>query len=82
MDGIAEYHVPGRALNAAAAGQWVAEGMAAPVRALSFSNTAILRPRKLQVLTTYSRELAEARDRNHRRRSRPLGGRCRCTRRI
>jgi len=46
-------------LNAAAAGQWVAEGMAAPVRALSFSNAAILRPRKLQVVTTYSRELAE-----------------------
>src|SRR6516165_12318185 len=59
MDGIAEYRVPGRVLNAAAAGQWVAEGMAAPVRALSFSNDAILRPRKLQVLTTYTRELAE-----------------------
>src|SRR6516164_6797893 len=59
MDGIAEYRVPGRVLNAAAAGQWVAEGMAAPVRALSFSNAAILRPRKLQVVTTYSRELAE-----------------------
>ena len=59
MDGIAECRVPGRVLNAAAAGQWVAEGMAAPVRALSFANDAILRPRKLQVLTTYSRELAE-----------------------
>jgi hypothetical protein len=59
MDGIAEHRVPGRVLNAAAAGQWVAEGMAAPVRALSFSNAAILQPRKLQVLTTYSRELVE-----------------------
>src|SRR5262249_24247820 len=59
MDGIAEYHVPGRVLNVAAAGQWVPEGMAATVRALSFANDAILRPRKLQVLTTYSRELAE-----------------------
>jgi Phage capsid family len=59
MDGIAEYRVPGRVLSAAAAGQWVGEAMAAPVRALSFSNAAILRPRKLQVLTTYSRELAE-----------------------
>src|SRR5215831_11912821 len=59
MDGIAECHVPGRVLDAAAAGQWVAEGVAAPVRALSFANDAILRPRKLQVLTTYSRELAE-----------------------
>jgi hypothetical protein len=45
MDGIAEYHVPGRVLNAAAAGQWVAEGTAAPVRALSFANDAILRRR-------------------------------------
>jgi hypothetical protein len=59
MDGIAEHRVPGRVLNAAVAGQWVAEGMPAPVRALSFSNAAILRPRKLQVLTAYSRELAE-----------------------
>src|SRR5262249_26701063 len=59
MDGIAEYRVPGRVLNAATAGQWVAEGMAAPVRALNFSNAAILRPRKLQVITTFSRELAE-----------------------
>src|SRR5262249_4413978 len=59
MDGIAEHRVPGRVLNPAAAGQWIGEGTAAPVRALSFSNAAILRPRKLQVLTTYSRELAE-----------------------
>src|SRR6516164_6499965 len=59
MDGIAEYRVPGRVLNAAAAGQWVGEGLAAPIRALSFANDAILRPRKLQVVTTYSRELAE-----------------------
>ena len=59
MSGIAEYRVPGRVLNAAAAGQWVGEGMAAPVRALSISNAAILRPRKLQVLTTYTHELAE-----------------------
>src|SRR5262245_3868070 len=59
MDGIAEARVPGRVLSAAAAGQWIAEGLAAPVRALSFANDAVLRPRKLQVLTTYSRESAE-----------------------
>src|SRR5262245_33112120 len=59
LDGIAEHRVPGRVLNAAAAGQWVAEGMAAPVCAISFSNAAILQPRKLQVLTAYSRELVE-----------------------
>jgi hypothetical protein len=56
MDGIAEQRVPGRTL---VAGTWVGEGMAAPVKALTFANDAILRPRKLQVLTTYSRELAE-----------------------
>src|SRR5262245_30138354 len=32
MDGIAEYRVPGRILNPAAAGQWIGEGLAAPVR--------------------------------------------------
>ena len=60
MDGIAEARVPGRVLNAAAAGQWVAEGAAAPVRALSFTNAAILRPRRLSVISTYSREMAES----------------------
>ena len=54
MDGIAEYRVPGPVLNAAAAGQWVGEGTAAPVRALSFSDAAILRPRKLQVISVFS----------------------------
>src|SRR5262249_51157722 len=57
VDGIAEYHVPGRV--PAAAGQWVGEGGVVPARALSFTDAAILRPRKLEVLTTYSRELAE-----------------------
>src|SRR5262249_3373265 len=47
MDGIAEHRVPGRVLNAAAAGQWVTEGAPAPARQLSFLNAAILRPRKL-----------------------------------
>jgi len=56
LDGIAELRVPGRALNAAAAGQWVGEGLPGPVRALGFSNAAILQPRKLQVFTTYSRK--------------------------
>ena len=60
MDGIAEARVPGRVLNAAAAGQWVAEGAAVPVRALSFTNAAILRPRKLSMISTYSREMVES----------------------
>jgi len=60
MDEIAEARVPGRVLNAAAAGQWVAEGAAVPVRALSFTNAAILRPRKLSMISTYSREMVES----------------------
>src|SRR5262249_60322330 len=60
MDDIAEHRVPGRVLNAAAVGMWVAEGNPAPARALSFSNAAILRPRRLSVLYTYSREQAES----------------------
>jgi len=60
MDGIAEMRVPGRVLNATAAGQWVAEGSPAPARQLSFSNAAILRPRKLAVLSVYTREMAES----------------------
>ena len=60
MDGIAECRVPGRVLNAAAAGQWVAEGMPAPVRVLSFSNAAILRPRRLSVISVFTREMVES----------------------
>jgi hypothetical protein len=60
MDGIVEAHVPSRALSAAAAGAWIAEGGAAPVRALSFSNAAILRPRKLVVHSVVTTEMAES----------------------
>jgi hypothetical protein len=60
MDGIAEARVPGRVLNAAAAGQWVAESESAPVRSLGFSNAAILRPRKLQVISVVTREMAKS----------------------
>jgi hypothetical protein len=60
MDHIAEFRVPGRPLTAAAASQWVSEESPAPARALSFSNTAILRPRKLSVMYAYSREQAES----------------------
>src|SRR6516165_10620954 len=59
LDGIAELRVPGRVLSANAAGQWVAEGAPAPARQLSFSN-AILQPRKLSVLMTFTREQAES----------------------
>jgi hypothetical protein len=60
LDGIAELRVPGRVLSASAAGQWTQEGMPAPVRSLSFSNAAILRPRKLQVISVYTREMVES----------------------
>ena len=60
MNGVAELYIPGRTLTASSAGQWVSEGGAIPVRALNFSNSAILRPRKLAVISTYSRELAES----------------------
>jgi len=60
MDRFAEYRVPGRVLNAAAAGMWTAEETAAPARQLAFSNVAILRPRKLSVLSAYTREMAES----------------------
>jgi hypothetical protein len=59
MSGIAELRVPGRVLNAAAAGQWVAEGAPAPARQLSFANV-ILQPRKLSVLLTFTHEQAES----------------------
>jgi hypothetical protein len=60
LDGLAEARVPGRTLSSAAAGQWTQEGQPAPVRALSFSNAAILRPRRLSVISVYTREMAES----------------------
>jgi hypothetical protein len=60
MDGIGEHRVPGRILSSGSAGQWVAEATAAPVRQLSFSNAAILQPRRLSVLLAFSREQVES----------------------
>jgi hypothetical protein len=60
LDGIAQALIPARALSAANAGQWVAEGAAIPVRSLSFSNAATLEPRKLVVICPYTREMAES----------------------
>jgi hypothetical protein len=54
----AELRVPGRALTASAAGSWVSEGQAAPVRALTFANDAILKPRKLEVISVVTNEMA------------------------
>jgi hypothetical protein len=58
MAGVAEMRVPGRVLNAAAAGLWTGEEAPAPARQLSFSNVAILHPRKLSVIIVVSREQA------------------------
>jgi hypothetical protein len=60
MDHVAELRVPGRTLNAAAAGMWVAEEDPAPVRQLVFLNAAVLQPRKLSVLAAYTRTQAES----------------------
>jgi len=60
MDGIATHRVPGRVINPAQAGTWIAEGNPAPARALVFTNAAILQPRRLSVMYPYSREQAES----------------------
>jgi len=58
LDGVSEYRVPARALTAAAAGKWVGENEAVPVRQLIFSNS-ILTPHKLESIYGYTREQAE-----------------------
>jgi hypothetical protein len=55
---LASIVVPGRATNAAAAGQWITEGAPKPVRQYSLSS-AKLTPHKLAVITTLSREITE-----------------------
>jgi len=60
LNGINELHIPSRVLNAAAAGQWVQEGGVIPVRQLSFADAAVLRPRKLVVLMSFTREQIES----------------------
>jgi hypothetical protein len=62
FDNAASIRIPGRtfAANNADAGQWIAEGAAIPVRALSFTSGVVLSPRKLAVIVTFSREQAES----------------------
>ena len=50
MTGVAHLTVPGRVVNAAAAGAWVREGSAIPVRSQSITSGAVLEPRKLAVI--------------------------------
>jgi hypothetical protein len=58
MDGIAEYRVPGRALTAAAAGKWIGENEAVPVRQLLFSDS-VLSPHKLESIYGFTHEQAQ-----------------------
>jgi len=60
MDGIAELRVPGRMVNAAAAGLWTSEEAPIVARQLSFANTAVLQPRKLSVIIVVTREMAQS----------------------
>ena len=58
MTGVAHLTVPGRVVNAAAAGAWVREGSAIPVRSQSITSGAVLEPRKLAVIATMTSEIA------------------------
>jgi Phage capsid family len=60
LDGIAQALIPARVLNASDAGGWIGEGAPIPVRSLNFSNAATLVPRKLAVISPYTREMAES----------------------
>jgi hypothetical protein len=60
MDGISEYRIPGTLLSAQLAGTWAGEGLAAPVKQMSFGNAALLHPKKLEVRYAYTREQQES----------------------
>ena len=58
--GHATIKVPGRLVDANDAGSWVAEDQPARVRAQRITAGPTLQPRKLVVLVTFSREMAES----------------------
>jgi hypothetical protein len=60
MNNTAEMRVPGRTLSAAQAGLWTSEEAPAPARQLSFTNAAVLQPRKLSVISVVTREMAQS----------------------
>ena len=60
LSGYASITIPGRLFNPSAAGSWVAEGQPITVRAPLLSQGPKLEPRKLGVLTGYSREMVDA----------------------
>jgi len=57
--GYASIRIPGRIFDPNNAGAWVGEGAPIPARNLAVSD-AVLSPRKLAVLTTFTREVAES----------------------
>jgi hypothetical protein len=59
LAGIFHMVIPGRVVSAAAAGQWVREGGAIPVRN-QVVHSSFLEPRKLAVISTYTQEMAES----------------------
>ena len=56
---LASVVIPARSSTPADAGQWVAEGAPIPVRQFDLTSPS-LRPHKLAVITSFSRELSEA----------------------
>ena len=59
LTGVAAVVVPGRIIDAAHAGAWVAESAAIPVTMLNFSSV-VLEPRKLAVIGVFTREMSES----------------------
>src|SRR5262249_31659820 len=56
--GTAQIKIPGHLVDSTDAGGWVAEGAAIKVRNQRITAGATLQPRKLMVITTYTREMA------------------------
>lgn len=59
VDGYASIRLPGRVFDANNAGVWVGEGQPIPARNLAV-NGAVLSPRKLAVIATFTREVADS----------------------
>jgi hypothetical protein len=59
LAGIAKVYIPKLVVAAADAGNWTAEGVAGPNRAVTFAVGPSIEPRKLIVNTTFTREQAE-----------------------
>lgn len=60
LDGIASLRIPGRLADPALAVSWIAEGAPAPMRAPPLIAGPTLRPKKIGVLSAYTREQAES----------------------